>query len=472
MKLRDLYTGSKPYSYIAFSLNAANDAELLIDNLDCDGYRYWFNSKLAPSESDFQEILERMKNASVSVVVLSPGISSDPLFGSIVEYLLTKRTPLVVYMTKHTQEISMYLSMLLEHAKGVVVFREWEQKFSTSNSLKQALSSTKGITKESAARFYEDGLRAMQDENATPDTIMAGLKSIIYASDFEYSPALCFLGDLALEKARFGQESYSTAVAYYKSSAKLGNNDAIYKLGCLIADGECFAQNYEAAIPYIVHAANCGITDAQLRYAKMLDEGSGVTKNRAEAMNWYKKALDGGERRAYLPLAKRYLDGETVNRNETIAAQYFAEAAEDGDSEAILILAKLYRDGVGVKKDAIKSEGYFRMAAEKDVPEAQYEYAKILQEKKNFSEAFRWLSYAAHAKKYGDEPAANILYELGECYAYGKGTDIDRKTAFMYYHRAAMAGDPDARAAVSECYRKGIGVTVNKRAAEYFSREF
>lgn len=472
MRLRELYMGVKPYSYIAFSVSDADAVEPLIDNLDGEGYRYWFNSKLTPNEKDVKEILERMKNAAVSVVVLSPGITDDALFSDVVEFLISKRTPFIIYMTRQTPELVDYLSRLLERAKGVVVFREWEQKFSTSNSLKQALSVTKGITKETAKAFYESGINAMQNENATPETMSMGLKNIIYAADFEYPPALCFLGDFALEKARCGKDSYSTAVAYYRSAVKLGDTDAIYKLGCLIADGECFDESYELAKPYILYAAKSGIADAQYRYAKMLDNGDGISKNRDEATVWYKKALDGGDRRAYLPLAKRYLDGETVNRNETVAAQYFAEAAEEGSTEAILTLAKLYRDGVGVKKDSLKSETYFRMAAEKEVPEAQYEYARILQGKKNFSEAFRWLSYAALEREYGDKPMPKVLFELGQCYSYGKGTDIDRKTAFMYYHKAALAGDPDAKAAVAECYKKGIGVTINKRAAEFFAREF
>ncbi len=470
MKLRKLYTGSKPYSYIAFGISDADKVEQLIDNLDGEGYRYWFNPKITPNEKDVKEILERMKNSSVSVVVLSSGITDDALFSDVVEYLISKRTPFVVYMAENTPELAEYLGKLLERAKGVVVFREWEQKFGTSNSLKQALSVTKGIPRETAKKFYDSGISAMRDENATPEAMGEGLKNIMYAAEYEYPPALCFLGDFALEKARCGMESYSTAVAYLKSAVKMGDADAIYKLGCLIADGECFEKNPELARPYITYAAKTGVTDAQFRYAEMLDNGNGVPKNREEATVWYKKALDGGERRAYLPLAKRYLEGECINRNETVAAQYFAEAAEDGSDEAILTLAKLYRDGVGVKKDALKSEAYFRMAAEKEIPEAQYEYAKILQGKKNYTEAFRWLGYAVLEREYGDKPLPEALYELGQCYSFGNGTDIDRRTAFMYYHKAALAGNEDAKEALAECYKKGIGVAVNKRAAEFFSR--
>ncbi len=472
MKLRNLYTGEKPYSFIAFNVNDSGAAQSLIDNLDREGYRYWFNSKLTPSENDGSEIVERINAASVSIIVLSPGISSEPLFLNTVAFLLTKRIPTVVYVTQRTEELDRYLNMLLDSAKGVIVFREWEQRFSTSNSLKQTLAITKGITVADAKRFYNEGLNAVRDPNATVATGTAGLQKIRYAAEFEYPPAMCFIADIELGKARMGQSPYSEAVKYYEAAARLGNTEAIYRLGCLIADGECFEQDYNAAKPYILYAANHGIADAQYRYAEMLYTGHGAHQNISESTDWYKKALENGERRAYLPLAKRYLDGETVGRNETTAAQYFIEAAEDGSTEAMVMLARLYRDGAGVRKDSVKSEAYFRMAAEKEVADAQYEYAKILQEKRNFTEAFRWLSYAEMKKGKDGNPDSRVLFELGQCYLYGKGTDVDRKTAFMYYHKAAIAGNKDARAAVSECYRRGIGVTVNKKAAEYFAREF
>jgi TPR repeat protein len=349
------------------------------------------------------------------------------------------------------------------------VFREWEQKFSTSNSLRQALSQTKGITLPEAQMFFEKGLALLGDPAATQESLIDGMRNVMYAAANEYAPALNFLGNVSLEKARSGQDSYSSAVYYYKNAVKLGNIESIYSLGCLIMDGEGFAQNYNIAQGYISLAALQGIPDAQYRFAEMLDKGNGVIQNKHEATVWYKKALDGGDRRAYLPLAFRYLEGDTVNRNETVAAQYFTEAAEDGSTDAILMLAKLYRDGVGVKKDPAKSEVYFRKAAESEIAEAQYEYALILQSKKNYTEAFKWLSYAAIEREYGEKPMPAVLFKLGQCYGMGLGTETDRQTAFLYYHRAALAGDVNARAAVADCYKRGIGVTVNKRAAEYFA---
>ena len=472
MRLRELYTGFKSFSYIIFSSEDSVSVEKLLDQLDDNGYRYWFNSKLTPNEKDLREMLGRLKSAAVTILVLTDNLVNDQFLQDIVDYTLQKRTPFVVYIPTEADENSAYLRSILERAKHSIVFREYEQEFSSANSVKQALNVTKGITEKDAARFFESGITAIRDPMATNEMLEQGMKNISYAANHEYAPALNFLGNLALERARNGMDSYSTAVAYFKAAVKLGNIDSIYSLGCMIADGEGFAQNYNVAEGYILLSAMQGITDAQFRFAEMREKGLGVTKNREEAVMWYKKALDGGDRRAYLPLAYRYLSGETVNREETIAAQYFTEAARDGSIEATLMLAKLYRDGVGVKKDILKSENYFRKAAENGIAEAQYEYALILKSKNNNSEAFKWLNLAALEREFGVEPAPEVLYEIGRCYSNGWGTDIDRQSAFLYYHRAALAGHIQARAAVAECYKKGIGVTVNKRASEFYNPKY
>ncbi|MBR2473763.1 MAG: toll/interleukin-1 receptor domain-containing protein [Clostridia bacterium] len=471
MRLRELYTGHKSFSYIVFSCKDSDETEKLLDKLDADGYRYWLNSKLTPNEKDIHELLERLKSAAVTVLVFTENSTTDPFLCEIVEYAIRCRTPIVIYIPAEDPSDRKYLNSILERAKNAVVYRAVEQKFDFSNSLRQILAETKGITEKDAERMYKNGLKMLRDENATNEMLSEAIKSITYAASHEYPPALNFLGVLSLERARHGQDSYSSAVSYLKTAARLGNIDAIYTLGCLIADGEGFAQDYDVANGYISLAAIQGITDAQYRFAEMLDKGLGVAKNRNEAFVWYKKALDGGDRRAYLPLAYRYLEGTTVNRDETVAAKYFTEAANDGSTEAVLMLAKLYRDGVGVSIDMSKSEGYFRKAAEENIAEAQYSYAMILHGKKNYTEAFKWLNLAA-AERDDEETAPEILYELAQCYSTGNGTEIDRPKAFIYYHKAALAGHLQSRAAVAECYRRGIGVNVNKRAAEFYTPRY
>ncbi len=468
MKIKELYTGSKPFSYILFSNKDCDIAEKITDELEKGGYRFWFCPKITPDEKDLRELLGKLKSAQVVMLVLSENAINERLVDDIMEYTLEKRTPVLVYLTKETDEITEYLSHILEKAKNAVVFRSWEQDLLSSSTVRQALVQTKGITENAAAGFFDKGIEALRSGETDPVRINEAMKNILYASSNEYSPALNFLGNLALEKARYGNEPYSTAVMYYKAAVQLGNIDAVYSLGCLIADGEGFAQNYEIAESYLSLAAMQGIPDAQYRFAVMLDNGYGVEKNRTEAVKWYQKALAGGERKAYLPLAYRYLEGENVGRDETVAAKYFIQAAEDGVTEAVFMLAKLYRDGVGVRKDPEKAERYFRIASEKNVQQAQYLYAMILKGKQNYNEYFKWLEIASMERKYGEGTMGEVLFELGECYRLGLGTEKDRAQAFIHYRMAADAGSREAAEQLAECYRKGLGVNVNRKAADFF----
>ena len=471
MKKRELYKGTRPYVYIAFNYADSADTEELLDFLDENGYRYWFNSKITLNDNDITTVSERLNSSCAAVIVLTESSCKDRLVLSVIENMIVKRCPIIIYITNETQAVSEYLGELLLREK-LIVFRAGSQPIATSNSMRQALSEAKGITRAEAERLYDEGMKVLRTQDASPDDVAEAMKMVSCSAENEYPPALCFHGDIALAKARNGHsELYSSAVAYYRAAANDGNIDAIYRLGCMIADGEGFEADAASAVSYLAIAAVKGYADAQYRIAEMMDKGNGIEADRIEASTWYKRALTGGDRRAYMNLAYRYLNGDTFVKNEEIAAEYFGEAANDGNKDAYLMLAKLYRDGIGVKQDEERSNEYFLKAANAGIPEAQYHYAMSLFKSKNNVEAFRWLNVAASGVKDGEKPDAEVLYELGCCYDKGRGTEQNRVTAFLYYHDAAELGHAKARAAVAECYKKGIGVPVNKKAAAYFEEE-
>ncbi len=468
MKRRKLYDGTKPFAYVAFNCHDTVITENLLDELEKNGYRFWLNSKIEPSESELKEISEKMNSACTTVLVLTQNSITDKIIDFVIMRTIQKRIPLVVYMTAETPEISAYLNVLLEKIGNVVVFRVWEQQFKSSSAVRNALSSAKGLLENQSKYYFESGLRILQSTGASREQMTNAMKSITYAAANEYYPAMSFLGDVSLEKARNGYESYSIAIMYYKAASELGSIHSIYTLGCMLADGEGFAKNSSMAVTYLKIAAQNGYPDAQYRLAVMTDKGDGVKIDRVEASTMYKKALKSGDRRAYMNLAYRYLYGDMLAKDEHKAAEYFLEAAKDGNVEAYLEIAKLYRAGIGIARNENLSAEYFLKAAQADIAEAQYYYALYLQKHKNYVEAFRWLQAAARERKDGKEASAETLYAIAQCYEKGRGVEQDRKTAFLYYYAAAEKGSERARSAVSECYRKGIGVPVNKRAAVFF----
>ncbi len=468
VKKRELYLGKKPYSYIAFNYNDAPIAEALLDNLELEGYRFWLNSKIQPTQEDFEEIGKRLGSSCATVLVLTENSMYDGIIAAVVESSIERRSPIVVYMAYETPEMITYLHDLMEKAVNVVVLRTWEQSFSSSNSVRQTLLQSKGITNAQAEELFEMSMDVLEDPDSTREEMVAAMKGISFAASNEYPPALNILGNISLENARKGSESYSTAALYHKFASDKGDINSIYTLGTMIADGEGFSKNPSAAAPYLAMAAVKGIPDAQYRIAEMMEYGVGMAQNRDNATVWYTKALESGDRRAFLKLADRYLVGDTVLRDEELAVKYYTESANDGVSEAYFMLAKLYRDGVGVNKSEEISEEYFLKAAESGVPEARYFHGSNLMKKKMYVEAFKWLTQAVTELPEGEEPCSDAYYLLAECYENGQGTVQDRAKAFLNYYRAAKHGHAKAKLAVAECYKKGIGVPVNKHASAFY----
>jgi len=62
------------------------------------------------------------------------------------------------------------------------------------------------------------------------------------------------------------------------------------------------------------------------------------------------------------------------------------------------------------------------------------------------------------------------IFELGNCFRYGWGVDIDPQAAKEYYLTAANLGDSDAQNEVAWCLLEGFGCKKDKKKAAHFYR--
>ncbi len=82
------------------------------------------------------------------------------------------------------------------------------------------------------------------------------------------------------------------------------------------------------------------------------------------------------------------------------------------------------------------------------------------------NEAYLW--YLEQVQD-NESPKPAHLNALGECYFYGRGTDINYDSAFSYFQEAAKAGDSNARYNLGVCYSYGYGTDIDDaKALEYF----
>jgi len=121
-------------------------------------------------------------------------------------------------------------------------------------------------------------------------------------------------------------------------------------------------------------------------------------------------------------------------KSDKKAAKIWKRAVELADVNAMVALGELYEHGSGVKLDKKKAERLFRMAADRGDAVAQCKLAILLYSEEKFEEAFRYYTLSANQGYPHGE------HNLGCCYSYGKGTEVDFGKARYWFERAAAKG--------------------------------
>jgi hypothetical protein len=129
------------------------------------------------------------------------------------------------------------------------------------------------------------------------------------------------------------------------------------------------------------------------------------------------------------------------------AAYWFREAAVQGNASAQYNLGVLYEHGMGVGQDDVRALLWYHSAAEQGHSRAQYNlgvfYAQGRGIPTDYPEAQRWF------KKAADQGVAKAFYNLAILAESGLGAPANPSAAKAYMSRAALLGDPQARAALT-----------------------
>lgn len=244
-----------------------------------------------------------------------------------------------------------------------------------------------------AAIYYDDGIMTSKDTEKYFELIKN-------AADKDYPEAIRKVGSAYYFGKELGAEKdYDKAFQYWKKAAEMGNPNAMQNLG--------FA--YE--------------------------EGVGTMKDSSLAAQWYKKGVEAGDIRSLNNLALLYEEGNGVEKDNKKAFDLYLEAAQKGDLNAMNNLSWCYQDGKGVDKDINKAIEWATKAAEGGNISGMLHLADINYNgdggaPKNEGRAFNWyLKAADKGNLYG-------MYMVGQCYEFGRGTDVNRSAAKEWYRKA------------------------------------
>ncbi len=203
-----------------------------------------------------------------------------------------------------------------------------------------------------------------------------------------------------------GREDW--AFPWFEASANAGNPEALYWLGNYYYMGKVVKQDIEKTYYSYKESAEKGFPDAMNNYADM------------------------------------YLRGEFVEKNPKRALELFRKAADNGVPEAMYTLGYMYENGVGTDVDLQKSKEWFKESALAGDVFAANKLGHEAVENGLGEEAISWYKMAAdRGDSYGE-------FNLGMCYENGIGTPVNMKKAKIWYQKAALKGDVQAKEKLKE----------------------
>lgn len=194
----------------------------------------------------------------------------------------------------------------------------------------------------------------------------------------------------------------------------------------------------------------------------------GIEQDYGQSALWLKKAAEQGHIESQYLLGQHYHYGLGTDKDPHKAFQWYLKAAQQGQLMAMYEVSEIYEQGLTVNQDDEKAYDWRSKAAKKGHDLAQEKLADQFCTGKgvtqNNKESFYWYTRAARPRmvsipigesscftyvKNGDIDA---IYQLGQCYENGKGTEKDKTKALEYYSIAADAGNAKAQYKLAMLY--------------------
>lgn len=183
--------------------------------------------------------------------------------------------------------------------------------------------------------------------------------------------------------------------------------------------------DFEMAIYYFNKASEKGYSEATDRLSKTIDS--------LQSFDIYPVDDQTLNALAHYLLARCNIEGYGMAKNFTRGAEYLIKAAEEGNMDAQGELGDLYFRGKGVEKSFEMGLYWWQKCADSGSGEAKSELKKL------FNRLLK-----------NNDKTPIEKYQLGYCYYFGYGTEIDITKAFLYMREAADEGCVEAENFIRE----------------------
>jgi hypothetical protein len=290
-----------------------------------------------------------------------------------------------------------------------------------------------------------------------------------------------------IKKENYANELYLKGISYKKNnevskayeylfeSYEYGNIKSVYDLAELLFDDQSGYYDSNTAVKLCEE----GIVNGNYKCAYLLgvayDCGNGVSINKELAEENYRICINQSVDSQLINNSKYKLADilwEKSNKNETsIALKLYEETINICDYKAIFELGYKYYLGNKVEKNYELAMLYFRISAKYNYHKAQFYIGYMYDEGEgipcSYKSAIYWYKLAASN---GNSTAIN---NLGVMYAKGNGVSRDRTKAFELYREAYDASDNKSSEGcimynLGLCYKYGRGTKKNLEEAKYW----
>ena len=349
-----------------------------------------------------------------------------------------------------------YYALIEKHAE--------KEKPEVQLDLAKAYHSGEGVTKDvNKAKYWAE--QASKNGNSEAELLLASWTYEVNASNPEAIKRLTqvankgnteaqrMLADAYLE-GKGVEKSEAKAIEMLEKAAKGGDAEAMYQLGNFYFYGNSplIGKYYKKAINYYTQAANKGNAAAQAQLALCFYNGIGTNASPKDAFSWILKSVNTNPTpKAQNNLGVCYAVGIGAQPSNAQALEFFQKAAEAGDVTAQYNLGNmLLQEG---QLDVKKGFDYLEKAAAANHLLALKKLGDLYFNGKYTNQSFeRAFEYYTKASKQtptpqkemldyfyqGQEEAyADVLYNLSQCYAEGKGVKKSMREASKWAVKAA-----------------------------------
>ena len=258
---------------------------------------------------------------------------------------------------------------------------------------------------------------------------------------------------------------FSEAAAAYRTSADLGNHQAMRNLAILYENGEGVTQDYTEAMTWFRKSADLGNALAMNNIGLFYRNGKGVPEDLTAALEWYRKSAAGGAAIAMQNIGDFYELGLGVPQDLKESFAWYQKAADAGNAASMTNVGWAYEMGRGVERNDTEAMRWYQKAAAAGNAQAMNNIGLFYDQgraaKKSDAEALNWYRKAADAGN------AGAMTNIGWAYASGKGVKRNDGEALQWYRKAADSGDAQAMNNIGTFYESGR--TVKKDRAEALS---